>query len=82
MTTDAKEPYQLGLDHLVATDVGRALLFFIFDVSGVFRDPFSPEPTTHAYLSGKADIGRQLYELLIAQQPQKFLQMIEEAKND
>lgn len=57
---------------------GRAWIHKQLAEAYVFRDPFSPDPTVHAYNAGLRSAGIRLFNSLITFAPDNFTLMIRE----
>ena len=77
-TRQDEDSWKNGISHTVTSFEGRRFLWLFLAEMGAFHNPFSPDPYTTAYASGRQSAGQRLLEKLIAVSPETYVKMMEE----
>ena len=77
--------FQLNVDEafkaLLVTDKGRDFLWWLFEQTGINRNPFSQDPTVTGFNCGLLEVGQKVQERCIATHPEGYLEMLKERKD-
>lgn len=71
-----------GISDAIASRNGRALLWWLLQISGVYSNPFRDNALRTAFNSGELNIGLQLQARIMEVNPDGFLAMMKENDND
>ena len=73
-----REDFVNGLKSCLSTREGRWFIWEILAWTSLFHDAFSPEANRMAFIVGQQSIGKRLLAEISDEQPEAWLQMIQE----
>lgn len=71
-----------GIQYMMGNRAGRALMWHLLEQYGVFHEGFSDNALVMARSSGRRSAGLEMLHLIDAYSPEKYSQMVEEARED